>query len=1057
MKILPLVVVSVLRPPFPVVLMSFLMLIFCGFLVPSAAAQQVPISAPVLFWEEGFPTADTSPISQAQAQPLFTKFTPADSKTLSAALTSANTLILPYGSAFPEAAWPAIESFLQRGGNLVALGGKPFARPAYIKDGRWELRPETLAYSRALRIFGYQPTAGSDGLEQSANGLTLPKLSWRQAWSVTIRLSETASNDRDGATGTLDADLNTLLWGTRGDHRLSAPLIQIDHLSRAFIGGRWLLLASDIPGDFWNSKDAPVLINTLVNRATTGAQRFTLEPQYAVFAPNEPWRFELNWVHPNHTPVPLKIELAIDSEGAASRKETLDFTPAQLPFLVGFQVAPTPAKGLVKIHARLLEGQTEVASNDTGFWMRDDTALRSGPVVSLNSDYFLIDGKVQPVVGTTQMASDVQRRYFEHPNVFVWNHDMDQIQRAGLNMLRAGWWTGWENITENGIPTEKSLRALEAYLLTAQKHHLPVQFTFFAFEPEVLGGKNPYLDPAAVSAQQQLIRTVVDRFRDVPYLVYDLINEPSFSNPKRMWQTRPNNDVFEQRAWTDWLLQRYGDRASVAAAWHVTPLPNDGLIPLPADSDFSSRNTISGNSAARGHDYIVFAQESFAAWSKTLRDTIRAAGSKQFVTVGQDEGGVGDRLLTSYFGANMDFTTNHTWWLNDVLLWDSLAAKLPGKPLLIQETGVQHEASLDGFTRRTEENEGWLVERKIATALATSAGAIQWLWNTNDYMMPEQELPIGALRPDGTVKPEGLALERFAKFARDNATYFAEPAPPEVAVVTSQVMQFSPYIQEGVAAQQRAVRSLDYDLHISSSVVAENQIDNLGHPKLVILPSPQALRQHTWDRLLEYVRSGGHLLVTGPVERDEHWYLANRLSQLLVPQKPMAPQVPASESRLNLGPSLAIPLLTHYSELKLGDEKIPLTYEYTQQQHLERLNSPESFHDIPLGSGHLYVTSDPVELAESPQPISQLYSSILKRVDLKPAYDSKSLPNSVLIRATSLRDAMLYLLVNESNAPQNLNIKDRSTGAELKVNLASQRARLAIIRKSDKKIFWSPE
>src|SRR4029078_6318325 len=124
-------------------------------------------------------------------------------------------------------------------------------------------------------------------------------------------------------------------------------------------------------------------------------------------------------------------------------------------------------------------------------------------------------------------------------------------------------------------------------------------------------------------------------------------------------------DEFEQRAWTEWLMHRYGDRASITASWHVTPLPSEGLIAFPAEADFSGRNTVSGNSAARAYDYIVFAQEAFAAWAKTLRDSIRAAGSKQFVTVGQDEGGVGDRLQTSYFGTDLDFTTNHTWWLND--------------------------------------------------------------------------------------------------------------------------------------------------------------------------------------------------------------------------------------------------------------------------------------------------------------------------------------------------------------------------------------------------------
>ena len=532
-----------------------------------------------------------------------------------------------------------------------------------------------------------------------------------------------------------------------------------------------------------------------------------------------------------------------------------------------------------------------------------------------------------------------------------------------------------------------------------------------------------------------MIRTVVERFRDVPFLVYDLINEPSFSNPKRMWQTRPNGDEFEQRAWTEWLMQRYGDRASIAAAWHVTPLPPEGLIAFPAEADFSSRNTVSGNSAARAYDYIVFAQESFAAWTTNLRDTIRASGSKQFVTVGQDEGGVGDRLLTSYFGPNLDFTTNHTWWLNDVLLWDSLAAKQPGQPLLIQETGVQHEAALDGFTRRSEANEGWLVERKIATALATSAGAIEWLWNTNDYMMPEQELPIGALRPDGTLKPEGDALIRFAKFARDNAEYFREPASPEVVIVTSQALQFSPFIQEAVAAQNRAVRALHYDLHISGSMLAENQIEKLAHPKLVILPSPQALRQQTWNRLLDYVRGGGNLLVTGPGERDEHWYPTARTSKLIN----------------------AVPLLTHYSELQLGDQKVPLTFEYSQQQHLERLDGSESFRDIPVGSGHLFVTADPVELAESPEPTAQLYSYILKRLAIAPAYDAKSVPNSVLVRATPMADAMLYLFVNESDREQNLDLTDHTTGAQLKLRLPTQRARIAIIRKSDKKISWSPE
>ena len=114
-----------------------------------------------------------------------------------------------------------------------------------------------------------------------------------------------------------------------------------------------------------------------------------------------------------------------------------------------------------------------------------------------------------------------------------------------------------------------------------------------------------------------------------------------------------------------------------------------------------------------------------------MRDTIRATGSQQLVTVGQDEGGIQDRLSPAFWGQSVDFTTNHSWWQNDYILWDSLAAKQPGEAMLIQETGLQRELNLDEIARRTPESEAALLERKIATSFIQGSGAIEWLWNTN--------------------------------------------------------------------------------------------------------------------------------------------------------------------------------------------------------------------------------------------------------------------------------------------------------------------------------------
>lgn len=114
--------------------------------------------------------------------------------------------------------------------------------------------------------------------------------------------------------------------------------------------------------------------------------------------------------------------------------------------------------------------------------------MRSGTRLTVNKDYFERDGKPFAVVGTTYMSSEAQRLYFEYPNVYVWNQELGQIHAAGLNTIRTGWWTGWDKFcNENGEPYDRTLRVVEAYLMTARRNDLPVQFNFFAFLPEVLG------------------------------------------------------------------------------------------------------------------------------------------------------------------------------------------------------------------------------------------------------------------------------------------------------------------------------------------------------------------------------------------------------------------------------------------------------------------------------------------------------------------------------------------------------------------------------------------
>src|SRR5215469_12139712 len=1002
---------------------------------PALAQEASPV---VVLREAGLPSVDSPVFPQSQLEKALAGARFVSAEQFASALSEPATrlLVLPYGSAFPEQSWPAIHEFLQRGGNLLVLGGRPFTRAAYHNDSGWHLRDYSVRFIQQLSMDQFQTTPGSSGLGFQSNPdltISLPRFGWQRAFSPIIRLSAVGLYNRGGSAGSIDARLDPLVWGVKDGRKMAAPAMEIDHLRNNFDGGRWIFLTAELDSQFPASAEAATLIRTLAESARRGSEEFTVRPTLPLYLHGEPVEVEVLWHAAEKPSAALTVRISEFPEAQPSQREvqTANLTAPQTILF------PVPKeKGFHIIQAELLEGSTVHAKYRSGFWIRDPEFLRSGPRLSVNHDYFEVDGRPLAVVGTTYMSSEVQRLYFDHPNVYVWDRDMAQIQAAGLNMLRTGWWTGWDKFCdENGQPYERMLRTLEAYLMTARKHGLPVQFNFFAFLPEVLGGVNPYLDPHALRKQQTLVSTVVGRFHDVPFLAWDLINEPSIS--QHLWQTRPNGDPIELAAWNQWLSKRYPDRGALAAAWDVSPDSIGGAISLPDELEFSSRGMYVGHNSLRVYDYFLFAQETFTDWARAMREKIHDTGSQQLITVGQDEGGVRDRLSPAFYGSVVDFTTNHSWWGNDSLLWDSLTAKQPGEAMLIQETGLQREINLDESARFTPEQEASLFERKVALSFAQGSGAIEWLWNTNSYMTNANEAPIGALRADGTEKPEATVMREFAAFARSLHTHLQSPRQPSVAIVTSQAAQFSVLADLQLEAQQKAVRALVYELHITPYVIAENQIAKLGTPQLAILPSPQSLNENSWQALLAYVKSGGNLLITGPVSRNEHWQFRDRPHDL--------------------------GLNTHFepqsyrgAEIRLPGKAIPLSFDQQKQFSLEalRFSDGATWKEVPFGKGKVFWSSYSAELAEGLDPVTSVYAYLLTALKIKPAFELQSVvPAGVLISSTELQDSVLYVLESENEADDTIDLRDDVTGVRLTLKLPAQHAALALIGKQAKAVI----
>jgi Cellulase (glycosyl hydrolase family 5) len=698
----------------------------------------------VVFWQPGFPSADSPAPDSTGLHAAFAEAEFADAAGLSQALAASEVdlLVMPYGSAWPEADWDAILHYLDRGGNLLALGGKPFTRAAYRDASGWHLRTASVAQSLELFIHDYQETPGSHPSAQEERAgkpeenlqseLTfapnpdvfpaLPAFAWMRAFSPVIRLSVVDGDTTGGHTGYEDMDLTTLAWGMHEGHKLAAPVLELDHNTHRFVGGRWILVACEPDDDFFSNTK---LLTTLAEIAVRHGDRFTLRPRVPLFLPSETIALNFQRFGPDRevrTADRLHVRVT-DEDGRVVEDQTTPTAPS-----ITLDAKAASGRGFHTVEATLTRANGQpLRVYLSGFWMRDWNYLLSGPRLTVGPDYFQLDGKPLPVVGTTYMSGDVARMYLMLPNAYVWDQDMAQIHAAGLNMIRTGLWTAWKpELGPNGAMSEDALRTIEAFLMCARHNGLPVQFNLFAFYPDTWGGQNGYLDPVALAAETKYAQSLVSKFHAVPFLAWDLINEPSANS--NLWRTLPDYDSFEKAAWQKWLASRYPDRA---AYLHAIAEPSLGIgrklqsdptakspadaaqdpFALPPAAAFRGDAVRSGFNPLKDYDYALFTQWVFDNWVKQMRAMIRSTGSDQLITVGQDEGGVAGRLSPAFYSPDIDFTADHTWWDYDAILWASLAPKFPGKPLLIQETGEQRRLTMDDHLRLSAAEESWQLGR----------------------------------------------------------------------------------------------------------------------------------------------------------------------------------------------------------------------------------------------------------------------------------------------------------------------------------------------------------
>ena len=840
----------------------------------------------LIFSESGFPSAGLdAPLPFPAGEHIIVAESAAE---LIEELQPDRVLVWRHGGAFPSEAWPALVEFLEEGGRLLHLGGEPFTRPVTGPPGERILQPRTVSLLKELNL-NRAYRVETDGarhvwVEQSEPwphpvDAILPAGSWISI--LEPRLSETKNIEaEDGSDGPREGIVRPLshIHLTGGDERFpaAAGAFAIDRLVGRFAGGRWVFRLLSTPPS--NDELERLMFETV--RPVTDSR---LDPLYGCFHEGEVPTVTLRLFEPAATgerEVTVRFSLT-DPDGRRSR-------PRSQTVRVGREgsaeiTLPRHTKpGFYRLQAEIERFQPA----ETGFWIMDKELFTSGDALAFDNYTMLRNGLPEPVVGSTVMSATVHRQFLFEPNALVWDETFREMAEIGLNITRTGVWTGFDRIMSNdGEVDEVWLRALEAYYLSARRHGIPVIFTFFAFTPPAWGGVSPYFDPISIEAQKRYVSAVASRFAGTSEMMWDLINEPSFASPDKLWRCRPNGDRYEEAAFILWLQEQFGEESagpddtawqdSVRARWRLLP---DEEIGLPRDSDFTDYYYLSDHRPYRAMDWLHFAQDAFEDWILEMTDAIRSVGSDASITVGQDEGGLVERPSPLFHHRSVDYTSMHTWWNNDNLLWDGIMAKAPGKPLLISETGIMQRELLSGESLRDLQGYADLLSRKIGYSFAAGAfGVIEWVYDVNPYMPSDNEVAIGLRRVDGSYKPEHRILREYADFISKIRPHLTGYEEPDFVMVVPFSGFFVPRELE-IGATRQVVKGITRWTGERLQAISEYRTgEDLDSPDLIILPSTNGISNSAWQDIMAAVERGAVLHCSGWFEQDDAGLPAHRL------------------------------------------------------------------------------------------------------------------------------------------------------------------------------------
>jgi hypothetical protein len=548
---------------------------------------------------------------------------------------------------------------------------------------------------------------------------------------------------------------------------------------------------------------------------------------------------------------PAERRLCISVSDGTVLEKDLTIQPGETrTFSVSASAADLARDGdLVPVRAWLAAEGRLADRLETAYCVRSPQVLASGPRLRWQGNYMTVDGRATFLIGSNQTG---MMYYSPDENPRTWDRDFRSMSDNGYHILRILHFSPFaKGSYESGyradpldllVRPERLVRQMDAIVQLAQKHRVALFLSLHDWQPLALTEEE-------LRAQADWDRFWAARYRDVPGIFFDVQNEPTVDVPDRP-------DI--RALWNSFLKDRYGSDEALRAAWKKHP-PEAAMpgVPLSAMTDQWDD--------CRSADRKRFEAEILNRWVKANVDGLKSGSPEAPVTVGflQSMPNADKLLGTRYTDfSNMHFYGSIQSLAPQLKLIDR---RFEGKGFSLGEFGARdaHTARNQGSTR-VPVTECTDYFRSVAHYVTGMGGAFAAVWSWKDF--DEMVFPWGLVHRESYVtKPWLHALQQSYLLAS-----FAQPVyeAPELYLLVPDQNRIGPRFNEIHQALFRAIDLL-LDQRVNFGVLNEEDLDKLPpQARAILWPLPYCPTDAAFAGVRDWVKAGGSLYLSGDVSFD---------------------------------------------------------------------------------------------------------------------------------------------------------------------------------------------